>query len=835
MWQGVSSRLRAARISGVGLYDFLAQQVLDQQPPPVRDFLLQTSFLEEFDATLCEAVWGKNNWPSLIDTILQHNLFILPVGDDGKYIRYHHLFRDFLQARFKQERSQEVDGLLHLIASAYTRQGEWEKAYAVYQRLGAITATADLVEKAGPSLVENSRLATLANWIDALPGEIVALRPRLLSHKGAVLLTQGQVENGLRYLDQAETAQRTSVDLTGLAYTLARRATAYRYLGKYQVSIDDGYEALRLAEQDGNLRPVRAESLRAIGVSLYYLGRLSEAIDKFHHSLAEYEALGEKSNVALVHMELGMSYRKAGSLRQTLEHYERALAYWREVNNTTRLSFILNNLGVLYHLTGDYIQAMGLFEEALTYARQNRVYRTEAYLLCSIGDLYMELEADASAKDAYHHTREIAEQIDDRFLLLYVAIADATQARRRGETIQARALLQAARELALNSQSSYETALWRLEAGQIDLVSGNTQEAADHLTEAVRLFSEGGQKVESARANIHLARACYAMKNISAALSAMNQAFILASDIESRHILVVAGRESRNLLIEACHDATIGAKAAVLINQIDQFESQIPVLHRRLRSHARAVLLVPPKLTIHAMGRVQVELNGRPVAAVEWLNQKRVRELFFYLLTHPEGLTREEVGAVLWPESSPAQLKLQFKNAVYRLRFALGQNVVLFDENRYRFNNDLDYEYDAQTYEEKINRAKAADSSTEKITCYLAAVDVYRGTFLPEVGGTWVLVDRQRLWQMYVEAILTLARLYLESTSYTTALEFCRRALEEDRCLEEAHRLAMRAYSALGDRAEVARQFEDCCLALQEEVASEPSPQTVSLYQTLRH
>ena len=834
MWQDKSNRLRAAHISGVGLYDYLAQQVLDQQPTQIREFLLRTSFLEEFDTNLCEAVWGNSDdWSALIGTILQDNLFILPVGEAGQTIRYHHLFRDFLQARFEQEHPSDVHDLLHSIAAAYAKQEEWEKAYAVYQRIGDAAATADLVEQAGPSFVRDSRLVTLASWIDALPGDILTERPTLLSHKGAVLLMKGQVENGLTYLDQAEKALRARGNSPDLASALARRATAQRFLGNYLASLDDGYEALAISDHNDSLRPVRAEALRAIGMSLYHLGRLSEAIEKFHQSLAEYESIGELPNVALVNMELGMCMRFAGRFRQALEHYEQALAYWRKVNNTTRLAIVLNNLGVLYHLTGDYIHAVELFEEALAHARQNRLPRSEAYLLCGIGDLYTDLEAEVNAQNAYHRTREIAQQIDDRFLLLYVSVVDAAQARRRGELSQARALLQSARELAQKSTSSYETALWRLEAGQIDLAGRNPQMAVEHLSEAARLFTEGGQKIESVRSNMILARACHLAKDKPAALAALERAFNLASELESQHVLVIGGRETQSLLKEACHELKIGPTSANLLNQIHQYETQMPGLRRRLRTKASTVLFAPPKLTIRVLGKALVELDGKPVITSEWVNQKRVRELFFLLLAHPEGKTREEIGAILWQDSLSTQLKLQFKNAIYRLRYALGQDIVLFDGYRYCFNRDLDYEYDVQIYEEKVNQAKAVTSPAEKIACYRTVVDLYRGPFLHEAEGTWVLAERERLWQIQEDAYLTLVRLYLESGDNNTTLEFCQRILREDRCLEEGHRLAMRAYAALGNRAAVKRQYEDCCWALRQEVEAEPSPQTQLLYKIL--
>lgn len=834
MWQEKSKHMDLAKVTGVGLYDFLAQQVLDQQSPQIRDFLLRSAFLEEFDAELCKAVWGKgSNWSTLISNILKDNLFVLPVGEGGQSIRYHHLFRDFLQSRFEQEYPNEIASLLHRIADAYTKQEEWEKAYAAYQRIGDANATADIVERAGPYLVRDSRLATLANWVEAIPGEILAKRPTLLSHKGAVLLMKGQVEKGLIYLNQAEEALRRNGLKTDLASTLARRATALRLLANYQASLKDGYEALDISNHHDGLRSVRAEALRAIGMSLYHLGRLSEAIDQFQKSLEEYSSIGELANVALVQMELGMCLRSTGNVRLALEQYKQAMDYWRKVNNTIRMSIVLNNMGVLYHQNGDYVLAVELFEEALEHARRNRLPRSEAYLLCGIGDLYMDLDADANAQDAYHRTRKIAEQIDDRFLLFYISIVDATQSRLRGNPSHAWDILKSAEERAQKSTSGYETALWRLEAGKINLADNRNQPAVEHLAEAARLFTEGGQKIEAARAYLSLARAYHTAKDFTAAISALKQSFTLASEIDSRHVLVVTGRDSQSLLKDASQDPQVGPAATNLLNQIHQFENQIPSMRRSLRPKASTILFAPPKITIRVLGRASVELDGNPVNSPEWLTQKRVRELFYFLLAHPEGKSRDEIGTILWPESSPAQLKLQFKNAVYRLRFALGQDIVLYDGYRYSFNRDLDYEYDAQLLEEKLNLAKISTSQPEKISNLRGVVDLYRGSYLPDGEGTWVLAERERLWEMQVDAVLSLVRLYLEMGDYHTALEICHKTLKEDRCLEEAHRLAMQAYAALGNRAAVKRQYDECCWALRQEIDSEPSNQTQSLYKTL--
>jgi DNA-binding SARP family transcriptional activator len=257
-------------------------------------------------------------------------------------------------------------------------------------------------------------------------------------------------------------------------------------------------------------------------------------------------------------------------------------------------------------------------------------------------------------------------------------------------------------------------------------------------------------------------------------------------------------------------------------------------LRRRLRSRASAVPFAPPKLTIQTLGRAQVLLNGKPVNVPEWQNQKRVRETFYCLLCHPDGLTRDALGLILWPESSPAQLRLQFKNTMYRLRSALGQEAIQYDGERYWFNRQQDYEYDIEVFSQKLEQAKQAPSAEGQIQALRAAVEAYRGEFLPEIDGTWVVPEREKLRQAFIDAAHSLARRYLETGKYRLVIEVCQRVLAEDECLEEAHRLAMRAYAALGDRAAVARQFIRCSKALEQEINTTPSSQTISLYQELR-
>ncbi len=835
MGPGMTNQMRAARVTGVELYTYLAQEILDQQTEEIRDFLLRTSFLNEFDTALCAAVWGMDyNWRGLINQVIQNNLFVLPVGEGGRWLRYHHLFGEFLRAQFEKERPSQLEDLLRRIAQVYTDREEWAWAYAIYNRIGDNSATADLIEKAGTSLIRNAEFALLAKWLDALSVETLDARPNLISHKGTVLLVQGQVEKSLEYLNRAEVAQRENKDRSGLARTLARRATAHRYRGSYQDSIRDGMEAIQLSENVNDLRPVRAEACRSVGASLNYLGKLDQAQEMLGQSLILYQAIEDLQNIAMAHLELGVCCQYQGNTRQAVKHYEQSLNYWQSVRNTSRQSFVLNNLGSLHHLDGNYIEAAKLLEQALTLARSSGVLRSEAYLLYNLGNLYTDLEVSDSAREAFQKTRDACQTLDDHFLLLNIDLAESGLFRREGNYSRANAYLSSAKEMVEKSQSNFEKSLWSMEAGSLSLVEGKFDQAMKHLVNAHQLFETGGQKLESASADLLLCRAYTLQGEHAMARATLEQTLNLIANLEGIQPLVVVGRSVKEELKKYVDDAIIGAPAVKLLSRIENFERQIPSLRRKLRPHAATVLMIPPKLSIYGLGRSQVKMDGKPVTATSWANQKRARELFFFLLTNPnKSLTKEEIGLSLWPDSSTDQLRLQFRNTVYYIRYALGQDVILSNERRYAFNADMDYSYDVQEFERKLQQAESSETDSLKIKVLQECLELYQGEFFPEGEGIWVMTERQRLAQMCEHSRLTLAQLLLEKGEPKLALIQCQTILADNHCMESAHRLSMQAHAALGDRLGIINQYEQCKQFLQDELGLEPSKETEYLYKIL--
>jgi two-component SAPR family response regulator len=570
-----------------------------------------------------------------------------------------------------------------------------------------------------------------------------------------------------------------------------------------------------------------------MGITLYQIGRLDQAAEKLKQSYQIYQSLGDKQNEALVLMELGITSKIAGSYQDALSYYEAGLNIWRDTKNLIGQANLLNNLAVLRHLVGDYDRAGILYEEGLEDASLSGYTRMQAYILCGMGDLYNDIGAKEAAQDAFKRSAQLANESQEGFLQTYLLIKDGSLARIAGNYDLALEIMEKVKKILSASGSFYEIGLGELELGHLNSALGNYEIAIEYYQRAGDHFNSAGQRADAVRAHFYLAGSYLKNKNHILAENALRESFALSSTLDTQYFLVTAGIENLDLLRAFNNHPGFEQQINTINELISIFQERIPSIRKQLRPYATSIQFIQPELTIYALGLSQVKVDGKVVNANEWQSQRRVREFFYYLLEHPEGLTKEEIGVVLWPESSSSQMKLQFKNSLYRLRYALGQEVISLVEERYFFNRSLDFVYDVEEFVKAITDAQALKDSKHKIEALKHAVSFYRGNYLVDFDSIWLLNVRERLWKYYADAILTLARLHLEAGENQLALDYSQRLINEDPCQEEAHQVAMGAFAALGDRASVIRQFESCRQSLMNEIKAKPSQKTNQLYKSL--
>ena len=836
--KSIGDHTKVTRASGIGLYEYLAQQVLDQQNGEIQDFLLWTSLLEEFNPEMCEriiepAVQKKLNWQELMESIIFNNLFVVRVGEEGFWLRYHHLFRDFLQHRLESLYPETAKAILTKLAEYNINAQDWERVFVIYSQMGDINSLVNLLEEQASSFIAKGKIKQLSDWFSYVPDERIVNNPRLLSLKATIEVNRGNLSQGLELLNAAIDLQlQTETDNEFIAENYVRRSTTLRVLGKYQDSLDDAQHALDLCKSIKKKTPTRAEAMRAIGINYYLQGMLNDALTWMKKSLDAYQEIGLDEDCARILVELGAIQETLGFLEDAEKTYNTSLQLWDKLGDSIWQSNLYNNLGVLQHAKGDFENSFLNLEKAMSFAKMRGNRRDEGYALASIGDLYKDLDAHDEAMDAYSQALESAQNNKDQYLVLYLRLAETRIKTLQKQLKQATTFLDIAYTQAKKSGTQLELEQCKVEKAILKYYYGDLGNALDLLKELRDYFSDSGQSDTLFTIEMYLVLVLLKQKQINEAQELLERLIKQLNTSSANTHLQAICFEVRNDIKSFSGLADVADQIDFLIEHNLTYQKKIQNVRRRIRKHASVVPFAAPKLIIRGFGKTEVYQNNRLITTSDWMTQTS-RDLFFLFLSNPEGMTKEEVGVILWPDSSTEELKRRFKNAIYRMRRAIGSNAVVFNDNYYRFNNSLDFEYDVLSFEQNITQAEKESNIDHTIKLFETAVDLYKGPFLADIDATWFSAERQRYSNMYLETLRKLYEIYLNRNLLEKALEIIRLIIKNEPFNEEAYRNAMAIYHEFGNTAAIIRLFEQCKQQLAREYGLEPSEETVLYFNTL--
>ncbi len=172
--------------------DYLVEEVVHRQPDAVRDFLLRTSVLPRLSGSLVDAVTGGTDGRAMLERLERDNLFLVPLDDQRRWYRYHHLFADMLQARLLDELPGEAPELHRRASRWHEDHGGTSAAIDHALAAGDADRAAALVEAVLPAMTRERREAQLRRWMEALPDEVYESRPVLANGYVGALMSTGE-------------------------------------------------------------------------------------------------------------------------------------------------------------------------------------------------------------------------------------------------------------------------------------------------------------------------------------------------------------------------------------------------------------------------------------------------------------------------------------------------------------------------------------------------------------------------------------------------------------------------------------------------------------------
>lgn len=402
--------------------DYLLEEVLHKQTEAMQRFLLRTSILNLLSGSLCDALLQDESTSSqrTLETLEHNNLFVIPLDDERRWYRYHHLFRDLLRQRLSQKHTKEEIASMHIRASEWFEQnGEVGEAFQHAMSAADVERGARLLEQNWLAMDESFQTGTWLGWANQLPLSVRRLRPVLLTQMGWSHMDAGDAEASESCLQEAEASLKNPREMLVIVEaeqfrTLpARIVFARAYNAQTQNCFDD---VVRYVETALDIIPHEDQYMQAQASSILSAAYwASGELDKSFELMSNWvDAAQQAGNFVFA---IAASFGKAdilitqGRLRDAMQVYETALRLAAAHNLEQHTAHHHLGLGLLHHEMGEDERAAHHLQKAFELGRQTTIvdwmYRknlAQAQLKESEGDFDAALEFLDEAARAYVHT-----------------------------------------------------------------------------------------------------------------------------------------------------------------------------------------------------------------------------------------------------------------------------------------------------------------------------------------------------------------------------------------------------------------------------------------------
>ena len=339
------------------IMDYLMEEVLKIQTDDIKEFLLQTSMLEQMSAPLCNAVLNRNDSQLILETLEKNNMFVIPLDENRIWYRYHHLFAELLKQRL-QLRGKATITELHNIASEWFNSNLMplfavEHAILTENYERSTLLLGEIVE----TMWKNGQHAAIMKYGDLLPDELIKKNTDFCLYYAWILIIAGQIHKAEPFLVSAENITLKIINDKNSSKEVIQYSK--KQLGKICVAFS-------------YLNSLIADSGKVYDYSKIAMENLTED-DPLWYSWGWYS--------------VGNAETISGRFQESIEAYEKALEYGKKSGNIQLISTVACRLSALESRMGYYTSSYKKCSDLLTLMKESG-YSQIAKSECTFAGLY---------------------------------------------------------------------------------------------------------------------------------------------------------------------------------------------------------------------------------------------------------------------------------------------------------------------------------------------------------------------------------------------------------------------------------------------------------------
>jgi LuxR family maltose regulon positive regulatory protein len=316
--------------------DYLVEEVLGQQSERVQTFLLRTSILDRLCGPLCDAVVlaPSASGQATLEYLEHANLFIVPLDNERRWYRYHHLFADLLRQRLHQSIASSPGDAESQVNELHIRASLWYEDHGLSIEAFHHAAAANDVERAerlikgkGIPLHFRGAVTAILDWLESLPTTVLNARPSLWVRYASLLLVNGQT-TGVEEKLQAAEASLQGAEPDDKTQDLVGRIAAARAmlaLTRYQVETMLAQSRRALEYLRPNNLSLRATAHWTLGFAYSLQGDRAAARRAYTEAISLSQASGIIFTTILATIGLGQVQEADNQLYLAAETYRGVL------------------------------------------------------------------------------------------------------------------------------------------------------------------------------------------------------------------------------------------------------------------------------------------------------------------------------------------------------------------------------------------------------------------------------------------------------------------------------------------------------------------------------
>jgi LuxR family transcriptional regulator, maltose regulon positive regulatory protein len=385
------------------IMDYLMEEVLKLQTDEIKEFLLQTSLLEQMSAPLCNAVLNRNDSQLILETLEKNNMFVIPLDTERTWYRYHHLFADLLKQRLHLREKTAITELHNKASEWFNNNSMPLLAIEHALETGDFEKSLLFLGKIVETMWKNGQHAAIMKYGDLLPSELIKKNADFCLYYAWIMIIAGQINKAEPFLASAEKNTRQIIndlnsskeDVRNNKKLLGKISVAFAYMNSFLIRSEKIFEYSKIAMEN-----------------------LSED-DPLWYSWGWYT--------------IGIAEMSGENLKVSIEAFENALMYGKKSGNIYLISAIGNRIAALESRMGLYTSSYKKCSDLLSFMKDSgysQIIKSESsYAVlysCMAGIESMRTDFDDALENIKTAYRLCKTESDNSFKVLMLVVYSLT-------------------------------------------------------------------------------------------------------------------------------------------------------------------------------------------------------------------------------------------------------------------------------------------------------------------------------------------------------------------------------------------------------------------------